>query len=88
MPRSRRRRGKRNLFKTIKRKTSKAVPVIKTTFKKVGTTVEQVALPAINKGLETVYNGLSTGLDMGVEGVKKGYKHLSKKNKRSVRRKM
>jgi hypothetical protein len=87
--RSRRKTSKSKLLNSIKRNTTKALPVIKTSLKRVGTTVKDVALPAVNKGLETVYDGLSVGVNMGIKGVKSGYNQLSKKrgkNKKSKRR--
>jgi hypothetical protein len=84
--RSSRSKSKNNFMKSVKRTTTKALPVIKTSLKKVGTTVEEVALPAVNKGLETVYDGLSMGVSMGIKGVKSGYNHLSKKRRKSKRR--
>lgn len=76
-------RSKNNFMKSVKRTTTNALPVIKTSLKKVGTTVEEVALPAVNKGLETVYDGLSMGVNMGINGVKSGYNQISKKRRKS-----
>ena len=84
--RSRRNKSKNNFLKSVKRTTAKALPVIKTSLKDVGTKVKQVALPAVNKGLETVYNGLAVGVNMGIKGVKSGYNQLSKKRRKSRRR--
>ena len=83
--RSRRNKSKNNFFKSVKRSTAKALPVIKTSLKNVGTKVKEVALPAVNKGLETVYNGLSVGVNMGIKGVKSGYHQLSKKRRKRRR---
>jgi hypothetical protein len=71
-----------NYLRGIKRGTTKALPVIKNSLKNIGTTVKKVALPAVNKGLETVYKGLSIGVNMGIKGATKGYKKLSRGTRR------
>jgi hypothetical protein len=73
-----------NLFKKIKKTTSKAVPIVKTGLKQVGTTVKNVAVksaPIVNKGLEGVYGVLATSVDMGIKGIKHVSKGVSKKKR-------
>jgi hypothetical protein len=92
MTKSHRRRSskKSSLFKGLKKSTTKAVPVIKSGLKSVGSTVKTVAIksaPTVNKGLEGVYGALATGFDMGVKGVSKMSKKMrsSSKHRKSKR---
>lgn len=82
---------KSSILKSLKKTTSKAVPVVKSGLKSVGSTVKNVAIksaPTVNKGLEGVYGALATGFDMGIKEVKKGVSSVSKmsKKRRSSRR--
>ena len=73
------------ILKSVKNTTYKAIPVVKTSLKKVGSTVKTVAIksaPAINKGIEGIYGTLATGFDLGVKGVEKGYSTVSKMSKK------
>jgi len=82
---------KSSILKGLKKTTSKAVPIVKSGLKSVGSTVKTVAIksaPTVNKGLEGVYGALATGFNMGIQGVKKGVSGVSKmtKKRRSSRR--
>jgi hypothetical protein len=82
---------KSGVLKGLKKTTSKAVPIVKSGLKSVGSTVKTVAIksaPTVNKGLEGVYGALATGFNMGIKGVKKGVSGVSKmtKKRRSSRR--
>jgi len=82
---------KSSILKGLKKTTSKAVPIVKSGLKSVGSTVKNVAIksaPTFNKGLEGVYGALATGFNMGIKGVKKGVSGVSKmtKKRRSSRR--
>ena len=92
MPKSHKRRShhksrssrKSGLLKSFNNTSSKAVPMVKSGLKSVGSTVETVAIksaPTINKGLEGVYGALATGFDMGIKGVSKGVSKVSKMSK-------
>lgn len=92
MPKSHKRRShhksrssrKSGLLKSFNKTSSKAVPMVKSGLKSVGSTVENVAIksaPTINKGLEGVYGALATGFDMGIKGVSKGVSKVSKMSK-------
>jgi len=73
---------KTNLFKNFKKTSTKAVPIVESGLKTVGTTVKKVAVksaPTVNKGLEGIYGVLATGFDMGIKGVSKVSK-MTKKN--------
>lgn len=75
---------KSGIVKSLKKSTSKAVPMVKSGLKTVGATVKTVAIksaPTVNKGLEGVYGALATGFDMGLKGVSKGYSKMTKKSR-------
>ena len=65
-------------LKTIGKTTKKAVPVIKSGLKTIGTK----AAPVVKKGAETVYGALKTGFDLGINGVKSLAKSAKKSRKR------
>ena len=72
-----RKQRKNNVFRKIRKTTVRVLPVVETGLRKVGKTVETVAVksaPVVNKGLEGIYGTLATGFDMGVKGVQKGIK--------------
>lgn len=77
------RKNKSNSFmKTIKKTTSKTLPVVNKGLKKVGTTAKDVAkasIPIVEKGVSVVYGTMATGLDLGVKGVKSVAKGMSKR---------
>jgi len=80
---------KYSILKGLKKTTSKAVPIVESGLKSVGSTVKTVAIksaPTVNKGLEGVYGALATGFDMGIKGVKKGVSSVSKMTKKRRRR--
>jgi hypothetical protein len=79
---------KSDVMKSLKKTTSKAVPMVKSGLKSVGSTVKTVAIksaPTVNKGLGEVYGALATGFDMGIKGVSKMTKK-SRSSKRSSKR--
>jgi hypothetical protein len=80
-----RKNKKSSLLKGFKKTTSKAVPIVESGLKSVGSTVKTVAIksaPTVNKGLEGVYGALATGFDMGIKGVEKGVSKVSKITKK------
>jgi len=86
MAKSRSKSRKSGIMKSLKKTTSKAVPMVKSGLKSVGSTVKNVAVktaPTVNKGLEGVYGALATGFDMGVKGVSKGVSTVSRMTKKS-----
>ena len=88
MTKSRKNRSIKNktskFLKTIGKTTKKAVPVIKSGLKTIGTKAE----PVVKKGAETVYGAITTGFDLGVKGAKTVASGVSKmtKKKRSNRK--
>lgn len=79
------RKSKSNtLEKTIQKTANKTLPVVDKGLKKVGTTAKNVAqasIPVIEKGVSAVYGTMSTGLDLGVKGVKTIAKGVSKRTR-------
>ena len=75
---------KNNFLKKLKNSSEKAIPVVASGLKKVGTTVQNIAVksePIVTKGLDTIYGTMATGFDMGIKGVKSGVTIMSKKNR-------
>ena len=90
MTKSRSKSSKSGIMKSLKKTTSKAVPIVKYGLKSVGSTVKTVAIksaPTVNKGLEGVYGALATGFDMGIKGVSKGVSKMTKKRRSKHRNK-
>ena len=83
--------SKNGFFKKLKKTTSKAIPVVTTGLKKIGSTVKNVTMkskPTIEKGLGAIYKTVLSGFDLGVKGVNKGINMLSsKKSRRSHHKK-
>ena len=80
-----------NIFKKIKKTSTKAIPVVKSAvpvvksgLKTVGSTVKTVAIksaPTINKGLAGIYGTLATGFNMGVKQLTKTKRKKTKSKK-------
>jgi hypothetical protein len=85
---SRRNRGKKSLFKTIRNTTNKAIPAVASGLKNIGMGVKNITLkskPTIEKGLGVIYGSVVSGINLGVKGVKKGINFV--KSKKTSRRK-
>ena len=85
---SRRNRGKKSVFKTMRSSTSKAIPAVASGLKNIGMGVKNVTMkskPAIEKGLGAIYGSVLSGFNLGVKGVKKGI-NLIKHKKTSHRK--
>lgn len=68
------RRNVRSVMKTIKKTTSRALPVVDNGLKTVGTATKVVlkkSIPVVEKGVSAVYGTMATGFDLGIKGVKK-----------------
>ena len=79
-----RRYKKSNLFKNVKNTTARALPIVESGLKNVGSSVKNVAVksaPYVEKGISGVYDTLATGFDMGIKGVKKIAKSSKKHRK-------
>jgi hypothetical protein len=80
---------KGTILRKIRNTSRRVIPVVASGVKKIGSTVENVAMksaPLVNKGLDNIYGTLATGFDMGIKGVKKGI-NMTAKGIRSRRRK-
>ena len=79
MAKSRKNKSTKNktskFFKTIGKTTKKAVPIVKSGLKTIGSK----AGPIVKKGAETVYRAMKKGFDLGI-------KSLTKSSKKSKRR--
>jgi hypothetical protein len=87
--RSTKRRGSK-LMKTIRRDARKALPVVASGLKTVGSVAKNTAVasvPIAEKGVSTVYGTLAEGFDLGVKGVSKSVKNISKLRNRNRNRK-
>ena len=84
----------RSISKSVKSTTKKTLPVINKGLNDVGTATEQFArksIPVVEKGVATVYNAMSSGLDLGIKGAKTVSKSVtsarrSSKSRRTRRR--
>jgi len=80
------RRNVRSVMKTIKKTTSRALPVVDNGLKKVGTATKVVlkkSIPVVEKGVSVVYGTMATGFDLGIKGVKKVAKGVKARTMRS-----
>jgi len=79
----------RGFFKKITRTTTRAIPIVASGIKNVGTNVANITLksrPKIEKGLGTLYNGVLTGFDLGVKGIKTGVNVITNNSLSKTRR--
>ena len=75
-----------SVMKSIKKTASKTLPIVNKSLTTVGTTAKSVAkesIPILEKGVSAVYGTMSTGLDLGIQGVESVTK--SRRSKRSRR---
>jgi len=78
-------KSSRGIFRKIRRTTGRAIPVVASGLKRVGSSVKTITMkskPAVEKGLSTIYNTVFSGLDLGVKGVKKGIRVVTNKTRR------
>jgi hypothetical protein len=64
---------KNSIMKNIGTTASQTLPVVDKSLKNVGTAAKDVAqasIPIVEKGVSALYGTMSTGLDLGVKGVK------------------
>ena len=80
MPKSRSRKHSRS-----KKSSKSSIRMVTSGLETVGSTVLNVgkkATPVIEKGVGSIYDTLTSGLNLGVKGVKKGINFVSKKSKK------
>jgi hypothetical protein len=78
-------KSSRSFFKKLRRTTGRAIPVVASGLKRVGSDVKTITMkskPAVERGLSTIYNTVFSGLDLGVKGVKKGIRVVTNKTRR------
>jgi hypothetical protein len=79
----------RNFFKKIRRTTGRAIPIVASGLKKVGSTVKNITMkskPTIEKGLGLIYKSVLSGVDLGLKGIKKGIHTIRGKTMSKTRR--
>ena len=84
------RSNSKSIFKSIKRTTVTALPVVNKGLTTVGTTAKNVAsasIPVVEKGVSVVYGTMATGFDLGLKGAKTVAKGISKKRRNRKSRK-
>ena len=80
------RRNVRSVMKTIKKTTSRALPVVDNGLKTVGMATKgaiKTSLPIVEKGVSAVYGTMATGFDLGLKGVMKVAKGVKARTMRS-----
>ena len=84
------RKSKRHMLtmKQFKNATNKTLPLLDKGLHKVGKTTKTVmnaSIPVIEKGVGAVYGTMSSGLDLGMKGVKSVTKRVSLTRHRNIR---
>ena len=77
------------LFKNLKKTTSRAIPIVASGLKKVGTNVKNITMkskPVVEKGLGVLYKSVMSGLDFGLKGIKRGVHVIKSKTRSKTRR--
>lgn len=80
---------KSSVVKTITNTANKALPVVDKSLKSVGKATKDVvetSIPVIEKGVSTVYDTMSSGLDLGVKSVKSVTKRATASGRRKSRK--
>ena len=75
-----------NFMKSLRYTSKKALPIVTTGLKRIGTTAKTVAIksePVIEKGISGIYGALATGFDIGLKKVKN--KTYNKRHNKSTR---
>jgi hypothetical protein len=79
----------RGFLKNLKKTTTRAIPIVASGLKKVGTGVKTITMkskPVIEKGLGMIYKTVASGFDLGVKGIKKGIHVIKNKSSKTRRR--
>ena len=78
-------KSSRGFFKKLRRTTGRAIPVVASGLKRVGSNVKTITMkskPTVEKGLGAIYKTVLSGFDLGVKGVKKGINIVKNKTRR------
>jgi hypothetical protein len=87
------RKSRKSILGSIKNTGKKALPVVSSGLKTVGSTAKNVAMksaPVVQKGVSAVYGTFEKGFDFGIKGAKSvasKVSRMSKKNGGKTRRK-
>jgi hypothetical protein len=82
MGKSYKNRSSKSIIKKITNTTEIALPIVDKGLQNVGSVAKGVAVksvPVIEKGVSAVFGTMATGFDLGVKGVARGIKSVSKK---------
>jgi hypothetical protein len=63
----------RSFFKKLRRTTGRAIPVVASGLKRVGSSVKTITTrskPVVEKGLGAIYKSVLSGFDLGVKGIR------------------
>jgi len=85
---SKTRKNKKNYLRKLSRTGKKAIPVLRTGLKKVGKTAKVVAVksaPVVEKGISKIYGTIMKGFNLGVKGMRRVSKRMSRKSRKSRR---
>jgi hypothetical protein len=77
---------KNSVSKALKKVANNTLPVVNKSLTLIGTTTKSVAnksLPVVEKGVSTIYDTMTTGLDLGVKGMKKVTNSVTQKRKKT-----
>ena len=73
---------RKSIIRTIRSTSERAIPLVSKGLKTVGTTAKYAAVksaPVVEKGASVVYGTLARGFDLGLKGLTKGVKQMTKK---------
>jgi len=82
-------KSNRGFLKKINKTTRRAIPVIASGLKTVGSSVKNITIksrPVVEKGLGTIYKTVLSGFDLGVKGIKSGLQVIKNKSASKTRR--
>jgi hypothetical protein len=82
-------RTKRGFFKKFRKTTNRAIPVVTSGLKTIGSSVKNVTVksrPVVENSLGTIYKTVLSGFDLGVKGIKKGFHFIKNKSASKTRR--
>jgi hypothetical protein len=83
-------KSRKSIIKTVSKTSRQVLPVVDDGLKKVGTAAKYVAttsVPIVEKGVSAVYGTMATGFDLGVKGVSRIARGVTKRNRSTRSRK-
>jgi hypothetical protein len=82
-------KSNRGFLKKINKTTRRAIPVVASGLKTVGSSVKNITIksrPVVEKGLGAIYKTVLSGFDLGLKGIKKGIHVIKSKTMSKTRR--